>query len=123
MLFPTPTAAPPRSERDGPTVITRYSVRACVEPGIMPRVLELFAKRGLVPQQWRSTVSHAGLAIEVEIAGLDDELAEYIARTMRQIIGVETVLSGEVGSEYKTGHAYLRSGGKAEHASCQQGFR
>jgi hypothetical protein len=87
----------------------------------MPRVLELFAKRGLVPQQWRSTVSHAGLAIEVEIAGLDDELAEYIARTMRQIIGVETVLSGEVGSEYKTGHAYLRSGGKAEHASCQRG--
>ena len=34
-----------------------FSVQARAEPGVMPRVLELFAKRGLVPQNWHSTGS------------------------------------------------------------------
>ncbi|HEX2151898.1 MAG TPA: hypothetical protein VHG31_07875 [Stellaceae bacterium] len=61
----------------------------------MPRVLELFAKRGLVPQRWNSTASDAGLSIEVQMAGLDREVADYIARCMRQIHGVETVFTVE----------------------------
>ncbi|HKS90229.1 MAG TPA: hypothetical protein VJR70_12375 [Stellaceae bacterium] len=63
----------------------------------MPRVVELFAKRGLVPQRWHSTSSGAMLTIDVQIGGLDRDLADYIARSMRQIVGVETVLSVETG--------------------------
>jgi hypothetical protein len=61
----------------------------------MPRVVELFAKRGLVPQKWQSAVSESGLAIEVQMGGLERDVADYIARCMRQIVGVETVLTTE----------------------------
>ena len=60
----------------------------------MPRVLELFAKRGLVPQLWHSAVVRPGnrLTIDVEVAGLGDT-ADYVANCLRQITGVEVVLT------------------------------
>ncbi len=74
-------------------VTVRYSLQARAEPGVMPRVVELFAKRGLVPHRWHSTASDAMLTIDVQIAGLGQDTADYIARCMRQITGVETVLT------------------------------
>lgn len=71
-----------------------FSVNALAEPGVMPRVLELFAKRGLVPSGWRSALSgadQAGLAIEIEMQGLGRETADYIALCLQQIACVETV--------------------------------
>jgi acetolactate synthase regulatory subunit len=75
-----------------------FSVQAQAEPGVMPRVLELFAKRGLVPHKWHSTASAAALAIDVQVGGIGRDLADYIARCMRQITGVETVLTAELRS-------------------------
>jgi hypothetical protein len=74
-----------------------FSVQARAEPGVMPRVVELFAKRGLVPQRWHSTVSGSALTIELQMGGLGRDLADYIARCMRQIAGVEAVLTAELG--------------------------
>ncbi|MGH7115533.1 MAG: hypothetical protein ACREE9_13675 [Stellaceae bacterium] len=71
-----------------------FSVHAAAEPGVMPRVLELFAKRGLVPSGWCSTLSgadQARLAIEIEMRGLGCETADYIAACLRQIVSVEVV--------------------------------
>ncbi|HYM71683.1 MAG TPA: hypothetical protein VET89_01790 [Stellaceae bacterium] len=81
------------AERD--LTVTSFSIHARAEPGVMPRVLELFAKRGLVPQRWHSTVAAPEplLAIDIEIAGLDPETATYIASCMRQISGVNLVLT------------------------------
>jgi acetolactate synthase small subunit len=70
-----------------------FLVQAHSEPGVMPRVLELFAKRGLVPHKWQSTAAGPILTIEVQMGGLGDNVADYIARCMRQIVGVETVLT------------------------------
>ncbi len=81
---------------DGPLpLLVSFSVQARAEPGIMPRVVELFAKRGLVPQKWHSTAFGSALIIDVQIGGLGRDLADYIARSMRQIVGVETVLTSE----------------------------
>ncbi len=64
----------------------------------MPRVLELFAKRGLVPSFWHSAVSgadQARLTIEIQMSGLGREITEYIAACLRQIAsrrgGADTV--------------------------------
>lgn len=76
-----------------PTVA--FSLLARAEPGVMPRVVELFAKRGLVPQKWHSAVAGSALSIDLQMSGLDRDLADYIARCMRQIAGVETVLTAE----------------------------
>jgi acetolactate synthase small subunit len=72
-----------------------FSVHASPEPGVMPRVLELFAKRGLVPQHYLGTASDTALTIEVRIGGLGRDTIAYIARCMRQIAGVEAVLTAE----------------------------
>jgi hypothetical protein len=73
----------------------RFSVHARAESGVMPRLLELFAKRGLVPDRWHSTLARPAmsLSIDVEIEGLERDASEYIARCMRQIAGVELVLT------------------------------
>ena len=76
-------------------VLVCYSLQARAEPGVMPRVVELFAKRGLVPHKWHSTASGSLLSIDLQIGGLEREVADYIARCMRQIVGVETVLTSE----------------------------
>ena len=71
-----------------------FSIHARAEPGVMPRLAELFAKRGLVPECWHSATVAAGadLAIDIEIAGLGRDTVEYVASCMRGIIGVELVL-------------------------------
>ena len=92
MSSPLPAAA---ADGDLHPLAVSYSLQARAEPGVLPRVAELFAKRGLVPQKWHSTASDMALSIEVQMAGLDRNLADYIARCMRQIVGVETVLTAE----------------------------
>ena len=75
-----------------PAATTFFSVQARAEPGVMPRVLELFAKRGLVPELWHSAAARKRLTIDIEVAGLGDT-AEYVANCMRQVPGVEVVLT------------------------------
>lgn len=75
-----------------------FSVTAEAEPGVMPRVLELFAKRGLVPSLWHSRVAPTGeLTIDVQMDGMETPLARQIAKSLRQIWGVATVLTAEKG--------------------------
>jgi acetolactate synthase small subunit len=72
-----------------------FSVHARAEPGVMPRVVELFAKRGLVPHRWHSTATATMLTIDVQVEGIGRDLAGYMARCMRQIVGVEAVLTSD----------------------------
>ena len=75
-----------------------FSVHARAEPGVMPRVLELFTKRGLVPSCWQSSASGADrsqLTIDIQMRGLDRETMNYIAACMRQIVFVEVVLTSQ----------------------------
>lgn len=75
-----------------------FAIHASAEPGVMPRVLELLAKRGLIPLRWhadRVGPDRSELAIDMQITGLERETCEYIARCLRQIYGVEAVLTSE----------------------------
>ncbi len=72
-----------------------FSVHAEAEPGVMPRVLALFAKRGLVPSSWHSGVSARDLTIDIQMCGLDRDAAAYIAACLRQIPSVAVVLTSE----------------------------
>lgn len=93
-----PRATPTRAR------VACFSIQAEAEPGVMPRVMELFAKRGLVPRRWVSDVAGHGtslgggeLTIDVQVAGLAPETQGYIARCLRQVWGVGTVLTSERG--------------------------
>lgn len=88
-----PLAAAAQADGEAVPLTAAFSVQAHADPGVMPRVVELFAKRGLVPHKWQSTAMGSLLTIDVQIGGLDPDLADYIARCMRQITGVEAVLT------------------------------
>ena len=75
-----------------------FSVIATAEPGTMPRVLEIFAKRGLVPARWLSTVAgprDGEIHIDIQLADSDRELAERLAQSLRQVVSVQSVLTSE----------------------------
>lgn len=97
---PQPCPDPPRRGSAPAPRVFCFSVQAEAEPGVMPRVLELFAKRSLVPRRWVSDVTGAGrgdLSIDLQVEGLSPELTAYIARCLRQICGVRAVLTSEKG--------------------------
>jgi acetolactate synthase small subunit len=73
-----------------------FSVHARAEPGVMPRVLALFAKRGLVPSHWQSATfgdNHSELTIDIQMRDLGRETVDYIAACLRQIASVKVVLT------------------------------
>lgn len=91
----SPKAASPHSS---PTQC--FSVQAVAEPSVMPRVLEQFAKRGLMPTAWHSVCHRleAGgreLTIDIQVEDLDEAEAALIAAGLRQIVSVQTVLTAE----------------------------
>jgi acetolactate synthase small subunit len=95
MLMPVPVAS---AADDELPVTACFCVHARAEPGALPRILELFAKRGLVPSVWHSTTcgtDQALLTIDVQMRGLDCDLMDYIAACMRQMPFVEVVLTSE----------------------------
>ena len=75
-----------------------FSIQAEAEPSVMSRVLELFAKRNLVPSRWVSDVVGPGgreLSIDLQVRGLSGETAHYVARCLRQLHYVDSVLISE----------------------------
>lgn len=75
-----------------------FSVSAEPGPGVMPRVLELFAKRGLTPNVWHSKLAPTGeLTIDIQMNGMDAATTRYVAECMRAVCGVDCVLTAEKG--------------------------
>lgn len=97
----SPVAVPPAAEpvkpaTNYPTVC--FAIAARPGPGVLPRVLEPFAKRGLVPSRCHAVCGSMGgdeLVIDLQIDGLEPALVELIAASLRQIVGVESVLTAE----------------------------
>jgi hypothetical protein len=89
------TANPP--EPASSLLIACFSLTAHAEPGVLPRVLELFAKRGLVPSQWHSYTEGPGradLVIDIQVHDVESRLRDYIAACLRQVAGVQSVVAG-----------------------------
>jgi acetolactate synthase small subunit len=93
MMTMLPAADSFRPPETQPTAC--FSVHAEAEPGVMPRVLALFAKRGLVPTSWHSRVNGGELTIDLQMKGLDGATTAYIAACLRQVVAVTTVLTYE----------------------------
>ena len=95
---PSPERSPRAFDATGATVC--FSIQAAAEPGVMPRVLELFAKRNLVPERWVSGVHgqadrRTELMIDLQVAGLTRQDQDYLTRCLAQITDVRSVLTSE----------------------------
>ena len=75
-----------------------FSVQAEADPGVMPRVLQLFAKRSLVPKRWVSQATGPGgreLFMDIQVEGVTVETGDYMARCLRQLQYVQVVLTSQ----------------------------
>ena len=73
-----------------------FAVHADPAPDVMPRVLEQFAKRDLVPIRWHSAIvpgPRAELQIDVQVEGLAPATGHYIARCVATLVNVRHVLT------------------------------
>lgn len=82
------------------TAIHCFSVRADLEPGLLSRLIEPFAKRGLWPNKFYSQAVTTDqpdqiteAMIDIQIAGLDSSTADHIAMQIRGTVGVQSVLT------------------------------
>lgn len=75
-----------------------FSVFAAADPSVMPRVLEVFSKMGIVPDRWHSIIAGSRdeeLHIDLQTCGVDRAMAERLAQSLRRIVLVDTVLTSE----------------------------
>ena len=96
-MSPTPFITP-RPDAIGPATAC-FAVHAACGPSVMPRVLGVFAKRGLVPLQLHGAVCPAAgggrqqdIHIDIQIAGMEQATAARLAEDLRQMVGVIAVL-------------------------------
>jgi acetolactate synthase regulatory subunit len=98
------TAAEPTSSdfrsNSLPRDVHCFAVAADPSPGLLPRVLELIAKRGLVPLRVHAALEGTPrqanaevLTIDVQVAGLDADTAAHVSRCLTQLVGVFDVTS------------------------------
>jgi acetolactate synthase small subunit len=81
-----------------PSPVACFSIQADADPSVMPRVLELFAKRGMIPLRWHADLGgrrRNELTIDLQVDGLDRSKAEQIANAIRQMVAVVNVLTSE----------------------------
>jgi hypothetical protein len=67
-----------------------YAVLGEPEPGLLPRVVAEFARRGLVPARLDAVAVRDGLSIDVEVG--DAQAAQHVAERLRGLVHVERVL-------------------------------
>ena len=65
-----------------------YHATATPDPGMLIRILNLFALRDHVPNRVRSRLLAGQLQVEVDVPNLSDQEAEQIAQRMRAMVGV-----------------------------------
>jgi hypothetical protein len=72
-----------------------YSIQALPEVGIIARLLEVCAKRGLLPARLHSDFAPetGEITIDMQLAGVDAAYGEQMARSMREVVGVREVLT------------------------------
>ncbi|SEP45033.1 hypothetical protein SAMN02990966_06419 [Rhodospirillales bacterium URHD0017] len=76
-------------KRNSSTV--RYCFEADAEPGVLPRALELLAKRGLVPARVFALADADQLSVEIEVEGLEPDTADLVGRCLSQIVGIRQI--------------------------------
>lgn len=76
-----------------PATTAYFSVTADADPGLLPRLVALIAKRGLIPTRLHAFLdsSHEILSVELEMEDLSAMIADHIGLCIGQIPGVTGV--------------------------------
>jgi hypothetical protein len=91
------SAAERRSGPENPSLsVLCLSLRGAAEIGVLARVVQQLARRCLLPVRWHSTETGEHLLMDLQIAGLGEREGEMLAESLRQIVGIEEVLTARL---------------------------
>jgi hypothetical protein len=76
---------------DEPLVAARFIVTADAFPGLLPRLVEPFAKRDLIPDAVRATRQGTTMRAEVSMEAMPLGMVHLVAGNLGQIVGVRRV--------------------------------
>ena len=75
-----------------PGVAVRFTLDADVAPGLLPRLLQPFAKRDLTPDLLSSSRDGDRMRVEIAMATMPPEIVHLVAGNFRQVVGVRSVV-------------------------------
>ena len=73
------------------TLFVRFLLDADVSPGLLPRLLQPYAKRDLVPDRMWSHRSGETLHVEIAMEAMPSEVVHLVEGNLRLIVGVRSV--------------------------------
>lgn len=74
-----------------PVVFVRFLLDADPSPGLLPRLLQPYAKRDLVPDRMWSHRAGDTLHVEIAMEAMPAEVVHLLEGNLRQVVGVRTV--------------------------------
>lgn len=79
---------------DARAALLQFRMTADADPGMLPRLMQVFAKRSLVPEAVRAERRESGdsLSVELRIPAIEPARAMHVAACLRETVGVRTVL-------------------------------
>ena len=69
----------------------RFTVTAEPAPGLLPRLIEPFARRDLVPDLFEARRQGATTCIEIRLAAMPAEMVHLVAGNLGAVVGVLSV--------------------------------
>ena len=77
-------------------VSARYLVQGASEPGLLPRLVEPFAKLGTVPSRVhasREAGDGSDMTVDLRLTGVEPRTAELIEIALRRVVGVRQLIA------------------------------
>ncbi len=69
----------------------RFEVDADVSPGLLPRLLQPFARRDLVPDSFHAVHADGTMRIAIAMDAMPREMVHLIGGNLKQVVGVRDV--------------------------------
>jgi hypothetical protein len=72
-------------------VAVRFMLDAEASPGLLPRLLQPFARRDLMPDRMWSHRSGAVMHVEIALEAMPEEMVHLVKGNLSQVVGVQVV--------------------------------
>lgn len=78
-------------------VAVRFMLDADSSPGLLPRLLQPFARRDLIPDRMWAHRSGGVTHVEIALETMSPELVHHVEGNLRQVVGVQRVFQVRAG--------------------------
>jgi hypothetical protein len=69
----------------------RFTLLADPSPGLLPRLLQPFAKRDLTPDMLESRLAHGTVRVDIAMERMPAEMVHLVEGNLGQVVGVRSV--------------------------------